>query len=78
MTSTDAIVWLLGRGVDPEAICWVRPRDPWMLNRALVQPDPTVFLGMVADTLQAAEAASSLDDLFLRLEDSGIMLRIDS
>ena len=22
------------RGVDPDAICWVRPRDPWMMNRA--------------------------------------------
>ena len=76
-TATDACIWLLSRGVDPDAICWVRPRDPWMLNRAVVQPDPAVFLGMVADTMQAAEAATSLDDLFLRLEDAGIMLRID-
>ncbi|MCP2365933.1 hypothetical protein BCL57_000075 [Agromyces flavus] len=76
-TATDACVWLLGRGVDPGAICWVRPRDPWMLNRAVVQPDPAIFLGMVADTMQAAEAASSLSDLFLRLEDAGVMLRID-
>ena len=76
-TATDACVWLLARGVDPDAICWVRPRDPWMLNRALIQPDPAVFLGMVADTMQAAAAAGSLEDLFLRLEDAGVMLRID-
>src|SRR3954454_3110576 len=76
-TATDACIWLLGRGVDPDQICWVRPRDPWMLNRAVVQPDPSVFLGMAADTLQAAAAATSLDDLFVRLEDAGIMLRID-
>jgi hypothetical protein len=76
-TATDACVWLLGRGVDPEAICWVRPRDPWMLDRAVVQPDPAVFLGMAADTMEAAAAAASLEDLFLRLEDAGIMLRID-
>ena len=38
-TATDTIIWLLNRGVDPDAICWVRPRDPWMLNRALIQPD---------------------------------------
>ena len=76
-TATDACVWLLSRGVDPDAICWVRPRDPWMLNRAVVQPDPAVFLGMVADIMQAAETAASLPDLFLRLEDAGIMLRID-
>jgi hypothetical protein len=76
-TATDACVWLLARGVDPHAICWVRPRDPWMLNRAVVQPDPAVFLGMAADTMQAAVAAASLEDLFLRLEDAGIMVRID-
>lgn len=76
-TATDACIWLLARGVEPDAICWVRPRDPWMLNRAVVQPDPAVFLGMVADTMQAATAASSLEDFFLRLEDAGIMLRID-
>ena len=76
-TATDACIWLLARGVDPDAICWVRPRDPWMMNRALVQPDPATFLGMAADTMQAAEQATSLDDLFLRLEDAGIMLRID-
>ncbi len=48
-----------------------------MMNRAVVQPDPAIFTGMVADTMHAAEQASSLDDLFLRLEDAGIMLRID-
>ncbi len=76
-TATDAIVWLLTHGTDPDAICWVRPRDPWMLNRALVQPDPAVYLGMVADMLAAAAAGASLDDVFLRLEEAGIMLRID-
>jgi hypothetical protein len=76
-TATDACIWLLGNGVDPDSICWVRPRDPWMFNRAVVQPEPAVFTGMVADTVEAAEQASSLDDLFLRLEDAGVMLRID-
>ena len=76
-TATDACIWLLSRGVEPEAICWVRPRDPWMMNRAVVQPDPAIFLNMVADTMQAAADATSLEDLFLRLEDAGIMLRLD-
>jgi hypothetical protein len=76
-TATDGIVWLLINGVAQDRITWVRPRDPWMLNRAVVQPDPVIFLGMVADTMQAAEAAASLEDLFLRLEDAGVMLRID-
>jgi hypothetical protein len=77
-TATDAIVWLLReRGTDPDRICWVRPRDPWMLNRALIQPDPVIYLGMVADMVRVAAGATSLDDLFLGLEDAGIMLRVD-
>ncbi len=76
-TATDGIVWLLGNGVAPDRIVWVRPRDPWMLNRAVVQPDPVVGLGLAADTMAAAAGAESLDDLFLRLEAAGVMLRID-
>jgi hypothetical protein len=76
-TATDGIVWLLSNGVPPDRIVWVRPRDPWMLNRAVVQPDPAVGLGTVADTMEAAASAESLDDLFLRLEAAGVMLRID-
>ncbi|UOQ90154.1 NAD(P)-binding protein [Agromyces endophyticus] len=76
-TATDACVWLLTHGVAPDAITWIRPRDPWMINRAVVQPVPEVFLGMVADTMEAGETAESLEQLFLRLEDAGIMLRID-
>jgi len=76
-TATDSIVWLLANGVRPDQIVWVRPRDPWMLNRAVVQPDGAVALGLVADTLAAAADAASTDDLFLRLEAAGVMLRID-
>ncbi len=53
-TATDGIVWLLVNGVPPDRIVWVRPREPWMLNRAVVQPDPVVGLGLAADTMAAA------------------------
>lgn len=76
-TATDACVWLLDNGVDPGAICWVRPRDPWLLDRAAVQPDPLRFLDTAAHIMAAAAAASTPDDVFLRLEDAGVMLRID-
>ena len=68
---------MLTNGVAPDRIVWVRPRDPWMLNRAVVQPDPVVTLGLVADTMAAAAGAKSPDDLFLRLEAAGVMLRLD-
>ena len=70
-------MWLLSHGVDPDAVCWVRPRDPWMLNRAVVQPDPAIFLGMAATIMESAAASSSLDEVFLRLEDAGVMIRVD-
>lgn len=76
-TATDAIVWLLGGGVEADRIAWIRPRDPWMLNRAVVQPDAAVITALTADTVEAAAHASSLDDMFLRLEAAGVMLRID-
>lgn len=76
-TATDGIVWLLSNGVPAERIVWVRPRDPWMLDRAVVQPDPVVALDLAANTMAAAAVAESLEDLFLRLEAAGVLLRID-
>jgi hypothetical protein len=77
-TATDGIIWLMANGVSPDRIIWVRPRDPWMLNRAVVQPDPVVGLGLGADTMTAAADAESLEELFLRLEASGVVLRVDT
>lgn len=77
-TATDGIVWLLAHGVQPDRIMWIRPREPWMLNRAVVQPDPIVALRLATDTMTAAAGAESLDDAFLRLEAAGVMLRIDT
>lgn len=76
-TATDAIVWLIDNGVDPGAVCWVRPRDPWMFNRAVVQPDPVIYSGMVAAIMESARDATSPDDLFLRMEAADVMLRVD-
>jgi hypothetical protein len=77
-TATDGIVWLLANGVPPDRVVWVRPREPWMLNRAWVQPDPVVALDLAAATMAAAAEAESPDELFLRLEAAGVMLRIDT
>ena len=76
-TATDGIIWLMANGVESDRIVWVRPRDPWMLNRAMVQPDPVVALGLATDVMTAGAAAESLEDLFLRLEAVEVLLRID-
>lgn len=76
-TAADAVIWLLANGVPPDRIVWIRPRDPWMLNREVVQPDPVVALGLAADLMVSAADARTADELFLRLEAAGVMLRID-
>jgi hypothetical protein len=42
-----------------------------------VQPNPAIFYEMAADTMQAAAEGWSADDVFFRLEEAGVMLRID-
>ncbi len=78
-TGSDACTWLLGNGVDPDKIRWIRARDAWMWNRAQLQP-----LELVTDTIdgvslgvEASAEAESADDLFARLEDCGQLLRLD-
>ena len=61
-TATDACIWLL---------------EPWMLNRAMIQPDPRTFLGAAADVMEVAAAATTTDAIFLGLEERGVLLRID-
>lgn len=80
-TAMDAGVWLLENGVAPERIHWVCPRRSWMMNREVTQASVEFFeqsIGGFANQLQAIAQASSVDDLFDRLEACGFMLRIDT
>ena len=79
-TAMDVGVWLLNAGVAPEAIHWVVPRDSWVINRITTQPGMAFFnhsIGGQVKALRALAQASSVDDLFERLEAEGQMLRID-
>jgi hypothetical protein len=79
-TAMDVGVWLLGCGARADAITWVMPRDSWLVNRATTQPGEEFFtqsMGGQAAQMKALAEATSVDDLFLRLEASGQMLRID-
>ncbi len=80
-TAMDVGVWLLNAGVPAEAIHWVMPRDSWVVNRATTQPGVEFFeqsIGGQVQQMKALAEASSVDDLFLRLEASGQMMRIDT
>lgn len=78
-TAMDAVCWLLDGGTSPDDICWIRPRDPWMLNRAFFQPGVGLvrtFAGVVEQVEAVAECAS-IEQIFDRLEQHEVMLRFD-
>ncbi len=79
-TAMDACIWLLQTGTPADAITWVMPRDSWVVNRLSTQNGPEFFdaaIGGQADQMQAFAEARSMDDLYLRLEACGALLRID-
>ena len=78
-TAMDTGIWLLNHGAAPDSISWVMPRDSWLVNRLSTQPGEEFFHqsigGQVAQRACFANA-TSVDDLFLRMEASDQMLRI--
>jgi len=79
-TAMDVGVWLLGCGAPAPAVSWVMPRDSWLVNRLTTQPGEEFFqhsVGGMAQQLKAIAQAATIEDLFLRLEACGQMLRID-
>jgi hypothetical protein len=78
-TGMDACLWLLANDVDPDAITWIMPRDPWMLDRANIQPldfFAGVMLG-IAQQMEAIAKASSVEELFDGVSACGQLLRLD-
>jgi hypothetical protein len=78
-TAIDACLWLLELGVEPGDIRWIKPREAWMMNRAFVQGGELLgtLLEGLSLQLEAAARATSLDDLFERLNSAGQLLRVD-
>ena len=79
-TAMDACLWLLTNGAGAERIRWVRPRDPWLLDRANLQPFAENFaraMQAYVDGFRAIAEATSTADLFGRLESSGVLMRFD-
>lgn len=79
-TGMDVCLWLLRQGVDAGRLTWIKPRDSWLMDRVTLQPGPSFikrFRDNYGATLEAIEAATSIDDLFDRLEAGGALLRLD-
>jgi hypothetical protein len=78
-TALDACSWLLETGVSPNDIRWIKPREAWFLNRVFTQGGElvdTLFEGLSLQ-IEAAAQATSITDLFERLEASEQLLRVD-
>jgi hypothetical protein len=78
-TAIDACLWLLDTGVAPEAIRWIKPSESWLMNRVFAQGGErvaTMFEG-ISLQVQAAAEATSIDDLFARLNATDQLLRVD-
>ena len=78
-TAMDVGVWLINSGAVPDSISWVMPRDSYLVNRLHTQPGMEFFnhaIGGQADLMDAFAKATSIDDLFERLEACEAMLRI--
>ena len=79
-TGIDACLWLLEHGVEPARIRWIMPRDCWFMDRANFQPGLENFEHNMAYSIgqfDAICAATSVSDLFERLEAQGALLRLD-
>lgn len=78
-TGMDSCLWLLNNGVSPEKISWIMPRDSWFLERGGIQPG-TVFAESTAKSISdingSIMAASSPEDLYLRLETCTQLVRM--
>ena len=79
-TSMDACLFLLGSGVAPEAITWIRPRDSWILDRAFIQPGKLAAGSARAamDQSAAVMQANNADEVLLAAEAAGSIMRIDA
>ncbi|KAF7882316.1 uncharacterized protein EAF01_011768 [Botrytis porri] len=80
-TGIDACLWMLSMGIDPSKITWIMPRDSWLWDRSSAQPArSSVQVQKTQDHFQseieATMAATSVDDLFKRLDASGALLRV--
>jgi hypothetical protein len=79
-TGIDACLWLLSSDVDPNDITWIRSRDAWLLDRENTQPTEEFFsssVGSIAAQYEAIGGASSIEDMFDRLEEGGYLVRLD-
>jgi hypothetical protein len=79
-TGMDACLWLLENGAPPERIRWIVPQDAWWLDRESFQPGAEFFdrsIGAICEQFDCIAEATSIADLFRRLEAACLLHRLD-
>ncbi|MEM1153543.1 MAG: NAD(P)/FAD-dependent oxidoreductase [Pseudomonadota bacterium] len=79
-TSMDACLFLLDQGVDPADICWIKPREAWLWDRAKAQSESmfeTSLRPFNVARIKAIAESESVDDVFDRSEAQGLFMRVD-
>ncbi|WP_439105877.1 NAD(P)-binding protein [Congregibacter sp.] len=79
-TSFDACLFLMDNGVPPDSICWIKPRESWLWDRAYAQAGD-LFESSIQQLsmmqVQVVAESESVDDLFAKAEAAGLVMRID-
>lgn len=79
-TSFDTCLFLMDNGVHPDNICWLKPREAWLWDRAYAQAGDlfeTSIQQLQLLQVKAAAESESVEDFFARAEAAGLVLRID-
>ena len=74
-TGLDALLYLIDKDVNPDRITWIVPNDCWYLNRAVFEMGD-LWCEMKKQYTAVVEA-KDIDDLYLKYEKLGIMMRVD-
>ena len=74
-TGMDAVLYLLERGVNADAIRWIMPNDAWMQTRECTMPDG--FIDFSTSQVRSLSRAGSIDEIFALQEADGIMMRLN-
>lgn len=79
-TGVDACLFLLENGASPDSICWIKPRDSWLWDRARAQSGDLFeesIRPFALEQITTVAESESVDDLFDRASAAGVLLRID-
>jgi|TARA_B100000767_G_scaffold275391_1_gene312125 hypothetical protein len=74
-TGMDAVLYLLGLGLNADLITWIMPNDAWLLDRGNIHPDG--LLQSLSKQQEVIAKSETLEALLLNLEADGVLMRID-